>query len=383
MRGVAWEGTSDLAEADESVFKSKAGCAKTNPVAFATRAPEQPGSTSQYVQGILSGDRSILAKAITLIESSRAADRELAEQIIERCLKEGDDSIRIGITGVPGAGKSTLIEALGNHIITNDDEKVAVLAVDPSSRISGGSILGDKTRMTTLAVSDKAFIRPSPSRGAMGGVTQHTREAIVLCEAAGYKNIFVETIGVGQSEVAVRDMVDFFLLVGIAGAGDELQGIKRGVMEMSDAVVINKAEGENVSTALRARSEAESALHYLPASSSGWIPRALTCSARTGDGIAAIWSCIREYQRISKPSGWLEQARREQKRRWMNEGLRDGLMQIFRASPLMAQRIAEVERQVLAAEISPVRGIRELLSLYSADREQDRHHSQGDSSRRT
>lgn len=357
-----------MANVDESAVNDGAGCPTSNPVAPVRSALEHPRSAMQYVNGILSGNRSILAKAITLIESSRASDRDIAEQIIESCLKQRCESIRIGVTGVPGAGKSSLIEALGKHVIQNHDEKVAVLAVDPSSRVSGGSILGDKTRMSFLAASDKAFIRPSPSRGAMGGVSQHTREAIVLCEAAGFRNIFVETVGVGQSEVAVRDMVDFFLLVAIAGAGDELQGIKRGIMEMADALVVNKADGENVRNAEMARSEAEGALHYLPAPPSGWIPKALASSARTGDGISALWSCIREYERTTVASGWRNQARREQGRRWMQEGLQNALMQIFRSAHSMEDRLADVERRVLAGELNPVRGVRELLSSYAADR---------------
>jgi LAO/AO transport system kinase len=356
-----------LANSHESAVTERPASARTEAAQPVRRSPKPKHSlsTGQYIDGILGGSRSILAKAITLIESSRDSDRELAEEIIERCLKASGDSVRVGVTGVPGAVKSSLIDALGKHVITNYGEKVAVLAVDPSSRISGGSILGDKTRMSFLGTNEKAFIRPSPSRGAMGGVAQHTREAIVLCEAAGYRNIFVETVGVGQSEVAVRDMVDFFLLVAIPGAGDELQGIKRGVMEMADAVVVNKADGDNVRSAERARSEAENALHYLPASASGWIPPALMCSAHTGAGISAIWSCVREYERKARAGGWLEQERREQNRRWMQDGLEDGLMQMFRSGPLMEQRIAEVERRVLLGEITPVRGVRDLLSNYA------------------
>ena len=215
----------------------KPGCAvpaRPDGTGRVAKRPQKCLSGSTYIEGILRGDRSVLAQAITLIESSRAADRELAEQIIERCLPASGNSIRVGITGVPGAGKSSLIEALGKYLIAERGETVAVLAIDPSSQLSGGSILGDKTRMTFLASSDSAFIRPSPSRGAHGGVAQHTREAMLLCEAAGYQNILVETVGVGQSETAVHDMVDFFLLVTLAGAGDELQGIKRGVMELAD-----------------------------------------------------------------------------------------------------------------------------------------------------
>ena len=321
---------------------------------------------AKYVDGILGGNRSILAKAITLIESSRRADREMAEQIIENCLPASGNSIRIGVTGVPGAGKSSLIEALGQHVVKDCGEKVAVLAVDPSSRISGGSILGDKTRMTFLASSDQAFIRPTPTRGALGGVAQHTREAILLCEAAGYRNVFVETVGVGQSETAVRDMVDFFLLVTIAGAGDELQGIKRGVMERADAVVVNKADGDNVRAAERARADAEIALHFLPASPSGWIPRTTSCSARTGSGVQEIWSFILEHHIEASANGWLEQLRREQKLLWMRETLEEGLMQLFLANPTVNQQMPLLEQRVSEGQITAMHAARELLSLYES-----------------
>ena len=223
----------------------------------------RPLSREEYVEGILRADRTVLARAVTLIESAREVDRALAEQIVEDCLPHSGNSIRVGITGVPGAGKSSLIEALGRYLIAEQQQKVAVLAIDPSSQISGGSILGDKTRMTTLAASEMAFVRPSPSRGMAGGVAQRTREAMLLCEAAGYGNILVETVGVGQSETAVHEMVDFFLLITLAGAGDELQGIKRGVMELADLVAVNKADGANVTAAERARAEAQNALHLL------------------------------------------------------------------------------------------------------------------------
>ena len=228
----------------------------------------------------------------------------MAERIVEDCLPLSGKSIRVGITGVPGAGKSSLIEALGTFLICELGQKVAVLAIDPSSRISGGSILGDKTRMSSLSSSDMAFIRPSPSRGTLGGVAQRTREAMLLCEAAGYQNILVETVGVGQSETAVADMVDFFLLITLAGAGDELQGIKRGVMELADLVAVNKADGTNLKAAEMARCEAQNALHYFPGSQSGWTPRAITCSAQTGKGIPELWSCVQELRRHDKGQ-WL------------------------------------------------------------------------------
>jgi len=321
-------------------------------------------SLSQYLEGILAGDRSILAKAITLIESSHRADCELADEILETCLKQKNDSIVVGVSGVPGAGKSSLIEALGHHIITNREEKIAVLAIDPSSRISGGSILGDKTRMAFLASSDMAFIRPSPSRGTLGGVAAHTREAIVLCKAAGYRNVLIETVGVGQSETAVREMVDFLLLVTIAGAGDELQGMKRGVMEMADAVTVNKADGKNLREAEKARALAESALQFFSSSEPGWAPPAVVCSARTGRGVKEIWSLILEHHRIITQSGYLERIRREQNLCWFRENIERGLKQMFLSSPNVRQRSTELEKEVAAGEAAPIAAARLLLSLY-------------------
>jgi LAO/AO transport system kinase len=319
----------------------------------------------QYVDGILNGQRTILAQAITLIESSRAADRELAERIVEDCLSHSGKSIRAGITGVPGAGKSSVIEALGTYLIGDHGQKVAVLAIDPSSQLSGGSILGDKTRMNTLASSEMAFIRPSPSRGTLGGVAQRTRETILLCEAAGYQNILVETVGVGQSETAVHDMVDFFLLIMLAGAGDELQGMKRGVMELADLVVINKADGANLMAAEKARVEAQNALHYLPGSPSGWTPRALTCSAQTGKGIAELWNCVLEYTALTKANGWFSLTRQDQARRWMHEIIQQGLRQRFESPSAIRKRMEALEQEVLEERITPFRAARTLLEMYS------------------
>ncbi|HEV2444746.1 MAG TPA: methylmalonyl Co-A mutase-associated GTPase MeaB [Candidatus Sulfopaludibacter sp.] len=347
-----------------------------NDSALQVSAPEAPGaapgstrrkspSRAQYVEGILAGDRSVLAQAITLIESSRPADRELADQLVESCLAASGDSLRVGITGVPGAGKSCLIEALGNHLIQQQGLKVAVLAIDPSSERTGGSILGDKTRMATLAASEMAFIRPSPSRGSFGGVAQRTREAMLLCEAAGYRTILVETVGVGQSETAVHNMVDFFLLVTLAGAGDELQGIKRGVMELADLVAINKADGENVAAAERTVAETDNALHFLAASPSGWMPRALACSALCGRGIAEIWNAVLEHATLTRASGWFDENRREQRRWWMHETLESGLRQFFSAHPLIRMRMEAFERDVLDGKTTPFRAARVLLEMYS------------------
>ena len=324
-------------------------------------------SRQEYVDGILQGRRTILARSITLIESSRPHDRELAEQILEDCLPHTGNSIRVGITGVPGAGKSSLIEVLGMSLIRDRGEKVAVLAIDPSSQVSGGSIFGDKTRMTTLAASDAAFIRPSPSRGSLGGVAQHTREVMLLCEAAGYRNIIVETVGTGQSEIAVHDMVDFFLLILLSGAGDELQGMKRGVMELADMVVINKADGTNVAAAERARSEAQNALHYFPSSPSGWTPRASACSARTRKGIAEIWDSVLEYAALTRVNGWFGETRIRQTRQWMYEIIRQGLEQRFESHPAIQERLRALEQEVAHGRTTSFRAARTLLDLYTLE----------------
>lgn len=322
-------------------------------------------SHQQYVDGILNGDRSILAQAITLIESSRCEDREMADRIIESCLPATGASIRVGITGVPGAGKSSLIEALGRYLVNECGQTVAVLAVDPSSEVSGGSILGDKTRMMSLAASNAAFIRPTPSRGARGGVAHHTREAILLCEAAGYKNILVETVGVGQSEVAVHEMVDFLLLIMLSGAGDELQGIKRGVMELVDLIAVNKADGDNLIPSERTRAEVEHALHFFPKAPSGWIPQAIVCSARTSRGIPAIWTCIMEHRAVTKANGWLDFVRNEQKRRWMQTAIEQGLNQLFNSDPAINHRLEALEQDVVEGRMTPLHAANTLLEMVS------------------
>jgi GTPase len=327
-------------------------------------APRSRLPREQYVEGILSGDRGILARAITLIESTRADDEVIAEAILDGCLPHTGDSVRIGITGVPGAGKSTLIEALGAYLTHERREKVAVLAVDPSSRLSGGSILGDKTRMETLANDDLAFVRPSPSGGSPGGVSRRTREAMLLCEAAGYRNIIVETVGVGQSETAVRTMVDFFLLLMLTGAGDDLQGMKRGVMEIADLVAINKADGDNLGPAEAARRECDNALRLFPAQASGWRPRAVACSALTREGIDAIWSIVLEHDALLKDNGWFERTRRQQVKAWMYEAIEHGLRRQFRNEPAVRAELPALEREVLEGRISSFRAARRLLDLY-------------------
>jgi len=329
-------------------------------------------SRPQYVDGILKGQRTILAQAITLIESSRAADREVAEQILEDCLPHSGNSVRVGVTGVPGAGKSSLIEVLGTSLIRRG-EKVAVVAIDPSSQLSGGSILGDKTRMRSLAASDMAFIRPSPSRGSLGGVAQRTREVMLLCEAAGYQNVIVETVGVGQSETAVHDMVDFFMLIALTGAGDELQGMKRGVMELADIVVINKADGANLVAAERARFEAENALHYFPISASGWTPRAITCSTQTGRGIDELWNCVFEHAAATKNNGWFSRNRHNQTRKWMHEIIQQELLRRFESHPAIQKRLEALEQDVLQGRTTSFRAARTLLELYADPASTDQH----------
>src|SRR5512146_1293042 len=293
-------------------------------------------SPERYVQGVLAGDRTVLARAITVIESELPADGELAARILDGVLPHTGRSRRVGITGVPGAGKSTFIDALGMHLLRDRGENVAVLSIDPSSPLSGGSILGDKTRMERLAVEERAFIRPSPSRGHLGGVARRTRETLLLCEAAGYRNILVETVGVGQSETAARSMTDFFLLLMLAGAGDELQGIKRGIIEMIDGMAINKADGDNERKAERARVEYSSALHLFPASPDGWTPRVLTCSALSGERIADVWQMVLDHRDQLSQHGFLEQRRRAQALEWMHELVKLGLEESFHADPHVA-----------------------------------------------
>jgi LAO/AO transport system kinase len=318
----------------------------------------------RYVDGVLQGDRMILARAISIIESELPSDGELAAQLLDRLLPHAGNSRRVGITGVPGVGKSTFIDALGIHLIRDYGETVAVLSVDPSSPISGGSILGDKTRMERLAVEERAFIRPSPSRGHLGGVARRTRETILLCEAAGYRNILVETVGVGQSETAVRSMTDFFLLLMLAGAGDELQGMKRGIIEMLDGMTITKSDGDNKGKAERARIEYSHALHLFPASADGWAQPVLTCSAITGEGIAEVWQMVLDHRQLMETNGFLAKRRSRQALEWMNELLMLGLEESFRTDQAVASRLPLLQEEVHKGTITPFAASRELLQLY-------------------
>ncbi len=317
----------------------------------------------EFFDGIRKGDITLLSQAVTLIESSRSDHQTLAQQIIEKCLPYSGNSIRLGITGVPGAGKSTTIEALGLHIIKQGG-KLAVLAIDPSSERSKGSILGDKTRMEQLSSETNAYIRPSPSAGSLGGVARKTRETIILCEAAGFDTIFIETVGVGQSETAVHSMVDFFLLIMLAGAGDELQGIKRGIMEMADAIAINKADGNNVQRANIAKNEYTSALHLFPPTQSGWIPRVETCSAIENTGICEIWDMVKEYVDKTNKNGYFSHRRNEQSQYWMFETINEKLKSSFYNNPYISELTKKLKDKVLKEEISSFTAAQELLNKY-------------------
>lgn len=325
------------------------------------RKPVQ--SPAYYIEGILSGNRTILSQAITLVESALETHQVIAQSIIEGCLPHSGKSIRIGITGVPGVGKSTFIESFGMHLISCQHQ-VAVLAIDPSSQRSKGSILGDKTRMEKLSVHPKAYIRPSPSAGSLGGVARKTRETVILCEAAGHDVIIIETVGVGQSETAVHSMVDFFLLLMLAGAGDELQGIKRGIMEMADTIVITKADGNNTRKAELARVEYRNALHLFPPSPSKWTPRVMTCSSRERKGIAEIWETIRDYVSVTKSNGWFWERRREQAVTRMHETIIDTLKQSFYTHPEVSQLLPDLERQLREGETTSYKPASILLDKY-------------------
>ena len=320
-------------------------------------------TTDEYVAGILDGNITILSQAITLIESNNPDNYAQAQEIIERCLPYAGKSVRIGITGVPGAGKSTWIEAVGN-MVTSLHHKLAVLAIDPSSERSGGSILGDKTRMETICNNPDVFIRPSPSAGSLGGVARKTRETVVLCEAAGFDVIFIETVGVGQSETAVHSMVDMFLLLQISGAGDELQGIKRGIMEMADLMVITKADGENELKAQLARRQFQNALQLFPTPESDWRAKVYTCSSLEGVGLEEIWKGVEEYLEHTKRNGYFEHHRNEQNKYWMYESINEALKSHFYLNPEIEERIADVEQRVLSAKLSSFIAAKELLDIY-------------------
>jgi LAO/AO transport system kinase len=320
-------------------------------------------SAGDLIPKILGGDITALSRAITLVESANPEHSKAASEVISACLPHSGHSVRIGITGVPGVGKSTFIEAFGKHL-TSIGKKVAVLAVDPSSTLSHGSILGDKTRMEDLVRDKNAYIRPSASGETLGGVARKTRETITLCEAAGFDTIIIETVGVGQSETAVHGMVDFFLLLQIAGAGDELQGIKRGIMEMADAVVINKADGDNLKRANLAKTEFNRALHFFPPKPSGWMPKAMTCSAIEKSGIAEVWKMILDYLETATASGYLAEKRRTQNQSWMVEFINGQLTAHFYTDPNISALLETTKQQVSSNTISPFAAAELLLRTY-------------------
>ena len=317
----------------------------------------------KLVEQVRAGDRRALAQAITLIESTREDHRREAETLLDTLLPHTGKSIRLGISGVPGVGKSTFIEALGQYLIA-EGHRVAVLAVDPSSQISGGSILGDKTRMERLAQSPQAFIRPTPAAGPPGGVARRTREAVLACEAAGFDVVLVETVGVGQSETAVADMVDMFLLLLLPGSGDELQGLKRGIVELADLVIVNKADQDLVEAASRVAAEYANALNFLRPATPVWTPRVVTCSALEGTGIAEIWQIVEEYRAAMADAGALEERRSQQARSWMWREVDESLLAAFRGKPAVAARIAELEAQVEAGSLTPTAAAQALLAAF-------------------
>jgi len=338
---------------------------QVNPLALerARQLRHRTLSADEFAEGILAGNRVVLSKAITLIESMNGVHQELAQRVIEKCLPYSGKSLRIGITGVPGVGKSTFIEALGVHI-TSQGHKLAVLAIDPSSSRTKGSILGDKTRMEELAVNENAFIRPSPSAGSLGGVARKTKETIILCEAAGFDVIFVETVGVGQSEIAVHSMVDFFLLLMLAGAGDELQGIKRGIMEMADAIFINKADGDNRRKANQSRLEYANALHLFPTPESGWTPATGTCSARTREGIPEVWNVIGKYETFTRQNGYFDRKRLHQKSLIMLETIAEGLKADFYSTEKIKILLPQIQGEMLNDKISSYVAAQKLIKIY-------------------
>lgn len=320
-------------------------------------------SAGELVDGILKGDVTTLSRAVTLVESLHPDHQAVAQEVIEKCLPYSGNSRRIGITGVPGAGKSTSIDVFGLHVL-RDGGKLAVLAIDPSSERTKGSILGDKTRMEKLAIHPDAFIRPSPSAGSLGGVARKTRETIVLCEAAGYNNIFVETVGVGQSETAVHSMVDFFLLIQLAGTGDELQGIKRGIMEMADGIVINKADGDNINRAQLAQAQFRSALHLFPPTTSGWMPEVLTYSGYYELGIKEVWEMIDRYFAYVQGNGYFDERRKQQARYWMFETINEQLRNHFYNDPEIDSMVRLNEQRVLDNRLSSFIAARNVLDFY-------------------
>lgn len=329
-------------------------------------------SVEEYVEGVKKGDRMILAKAITLIESNAPKDFDKAQRVLQALLPRTGHSLRIGITGVPGAGKSTFIEAFG-QLLCQQGYKVAVLAVDPTSSITGGSILGDKTRMQKLSREPNCFIRPSPSGGTLGGVARKSRETMMLCEAAGCDVILVETVGVGQSETTVRSMVDFFMLVVLTGAGDDLQGIKKGIMELADAIVVNKADGDNLERAKVTQGEYERMVEFIRPATEGWKTHAYRCSALQKTGLLELWAVMREFEKVTKKSGAFENRRQRQIIAWVKTMIDEHLHNLFYEDPVIKGRLPEVRAAVLAGVVSPSQAVAELIKTFDLDRAAARH----------
>jgi len=332
----------------------------------AIRRPEL--SIDEYVDGVLSGNRAVLARAITLVESNADRHQDMAQEMLTRLLPYAGSAIRVGITGVPGAGKSSIIETLGLKLC-DMGHRLAVLAVDPSSSVTGGSVLGDKTRMELLSRNKSAFIRPSPSGGVLGGVARKSRETMIVCEAAGFDVIIVETVGVGQSEITVRSMVDMFLLLQIAGAGDELQGIKKGVMERCDLIVVNKADGENLLRANAARADYERILHYLQPSTEGWVTKALACSAYTGDGIDELWATIEEFRKTATASGVFNRRRQQQNLDWVHNLVNEYMRRTFYSNPNVRINLPILQNLVTSGKLSPTAAAKQLFSYYEGHAE--------------
>ena len=334
-----------------------------NPYLDKHRQRKKHFTPNEYIEGILKGDITLLSQAVTLVESAKVEHNQLAQEIIEKCLPHAGNSIRIGITGVPGAGKSTSIDTFG-MLLLSQGKKLAVLAIDPSSERSKGSILGDKTRMEQLSVQKNAFIRPSPAAGSLGGVARKTRETIILCEAAGFDTIFVETVGVGQSETAVHSMVDFFMLLQVPGTGDELQGIKRGIMELADGIVINKADGSNIEKAQLAQAQYRNALHLFPSPPSDWTPKVLTYSGYYNIGVPEIWEMVYEYISFTKNNGYFDQRRKEQAKYWMYETINEQLKNHFFKNHTIEAKLKRMEEKVLKGEVSSFVAAKKMLDDY-------------------
>lgn len=347
--------------------------ASTPPTSVPHRPRRRQLNIDDYVQGVLGQDRTILARAITLVESNSPAHVETAQAVLKELLPHTGRSVRVGITGVPGVGKSTFIDVFGCHL-TGHGHRVAVLAVDPTSTITRGSILGDKTRMERLSRDVNAFIRPSPTAGVLGGVARKSRETMLVCEAAGFDVILMETVGVGQSETIVRSMVDFFLLLMLAGAGDELQGIKKGIMELADALLINKADGDNLMKAKRARAEYNQALHYLAPATEGWQTRAYTCSALTGDGIAEIWAVIERFRQQTLASGAFDSRRKTQMKDWLHSMIEEQLLHRFFNHPAIKPVLPAIEAAVIEGTVPTTSAVQTLFEVFENKRESSDEH---------